>query len=283
MVMGRFATGVQLAKLSWSVLKKDKGLLIFPVVSGLLTIIVAATFFLPMWLLGALNTSSNDYWLFIFPLFFFYLISYFVIIFFNSALVACVMYSFEGGKPSFRYGVAEARKRTRQVVAWAAVSATVGLVLHMISEKGGLIGQLAAGLAGVAWSIASYFVIPIIVMEGLGPWAALKRSAQLFKSTWGEAMISNIGIGLIFFGLALLGFIPLILGFLSGDVVIMVVLITLAFVYWVILGIISSALTIIIMSALYRYATTGKSSAGFGEGVLKEPFPVKHDSNWGKI
>lgn len=281
--MGRFATGVQLAKLSWSVLRKDKGLLIFPVVSGLLTIAVAATFFIPLWLVGVLNTSTNDYWLFLIPLFFFYLISYFVIIFFNTALVSCVMYSFDGGKPSFRYGIGEARKRMRQIAAWAAVSATVGLVLQIISDKGGIFGQIAAVLAGVAWSIASYFVIPIIVMEGLGPWAALKRSAQLFKSTWGEAVISNIGIGLIFLGLGLLGLVPMILGLLSGDLVIMVILVAIAFVYWVILGIISSALTIIIMSALYRYATTGKTSAGFGEGLLKEPFPVKNDSNWGKI
>jgi hypothetical protein len=281
--MGRFATGVQLTKLSWSVLKKDKGLLVFPIISGLLTIVVAVTFFVPMWLLGALNTSTNDYWLFIIPLFLFYLISYFVIIFFNTALVACVMHSFEGGTPSFRFGISEARKRSRQVVAWAAVSATVGLILHIISDKGGLLGQIAAAVAGIAWSIASYFVIPIIVMEGLGPWAALKRSAQIFKATWGEAMISNIGIGLIFFGLAILGILPLILVLLSGNVVVMIAVAALVFIYWIILGIISSALTIIIMSALYRYATTGKISAGFSGDLLKEPFPMKRQNDLGRV
>lgn len=281
--MGRIGRGVELAKLSWAVLMKQKGLLVFPVVSGILTMIVAASFFVPLALWGVFNDVNSISWLIIFPLFLFYFVTYFIIIFFNSALVACVMYSFDGGKPTFSYGIAEARKHMRQVLAWAAVSATIGLILKMISEQGGLFGQIAAMLAGVAWSIASYFVIPIIVMEGLGPWAALKRSAGLFKTTWGEAMISNVGLGLIFLGLGLLGLIPLVLGFYSGSFIIMLGLVALAFIYWIILGIISSALTTIVMSALYRFATTGKTSANFNEELLKEPFPQKSNSNWGKI
>lgn len=282
--MGKISRGIELAKMSWAVLMKDKRLMLFPVVSGILTVIVAASFFIPLALVGLFtNANSANWWMLLFPVFLFYLVTYFIIIFFNSALVACVMYSFQGGKPTFSYGIGEARKRVRQIFAWAMVSATVGLVLQMISEKGGIFGQIAAFLAGVAWTIASYFVVPIIIMEGLGPWAALKRSVGLFKTTWGEAAISNVGIGLIFLGLALLGIVPMYLGVISGDFIIMLSLIAVAVVYWIIIAIISSALTTIIMAALYRYATTGKTSADFSEGMLKEPFPQNRNSNWGKI
>ncbi|MEI6795380.1 MAG: DUF6159 family protein [Methanomassiliicoccales archaeon] len=282
--MGKIGRGMELAKLSWAVLMKEKGLMIFPIISGILTMIVAASFFVPLALWGVFeDANSLNWWLLIIPIFLFYLVTYFIIIFFNSALVACVMYSFDGGKPTLPYGIAEARKHMRQVLAWAAVSATVGLVLKMISQEGGIFGQIAAMLAGVAWTIASYFVIPIIVMEGLGPKAALKRSAGLFKTTWGEAAISNIGIGLIFFALCLLGFIPMFLAFYSGSFIIMIGLLAFTLIYWIILGIISSALTTIVMSALYRFATTGKTSANFNVDLLKEPFPQKNNSNWGKI
>jgi hypothetical protein len=267
--MGRLSRGWALTKLSFNVIGKDKEILLFPIISGIALIIMAASFFGTYFF--AFGMENNVY---LFAGFFiaFYFLAAFVVVFFNVALVSCAMLRLDGGDPTFSYGIKMARGRLKYIVEWALLSATVGLVLQAISSRSGAIGKIVIGLVGFAWSVATYFVVPIIAFEQLSPFKAIKRSATVLKGSWGEALISNLGIGLIFFALALIGLVPLLIGFLIGGSVAIIAGVVIAVVYWLCIAVLASAVSGVLLTALYRYGTTGKLSEYYSEQVLKNPW-----------
>lgn len=267
--MGRLSRGWALTKLSFNVIGKDKGILLFPIISGIVLILMAASFFGSYFF--AFGTQSNVY---IFAGFFlaFYFLAAFVVVFFNVALVSCAMLRLDSGEPTFSYGIRMASGRLKYIVEWALLSATVGLILQAISSKAGFIGKLVIGLVGFAWSVATYFVVPIIAFEQLGPFKAIKRSAAVLKGSWGEALVSNLGIGLIFFALALIGLISLGVGFVIGGSVAIILGVVIAVVYWMCIAVLASAVSGVLLTALYRYGTTGKLSQYYSEQVLQNPW-----------
>ena len=270
--MGKISRGWALTKLSFNVIGKDKEILLFPVISGIALIMMAASFFGVYFFAFGLE-NLNIYLLAAFFIAF-YFISAFVVVYFNVALVSCAMLRLEGGDPTFSYGIKMASGRIKFIAEWALLSATVGLVLQMISSRSGIVGKIVVGLIGLAWSVATYFVVPVIAFEQVGPIKAIKRSASVLKNSWGEAMIANLGVGLIFFGLALLGLIPLIAGFVIGGTFAIITAIIITVVYWLCLAVLASAVNLVLLTALYRYATTGKLSEYYSEQVLKNPWSL---------
>ena len=268
--MGRFSRGWALTKLSFNVIGKDKEILLFPVISGIALITMAASFFGVYFLAFGLE-NLNPYLLAVFFIAF-YFISAFVVVFFNVALVSCAMLRLNGGDPTFSYGIKMASGRLKYIVEWALLSATVGLVLQMISSKSGIIGKIVVGLVGFAWSVATYFVVPVIAFEQVGPINAIKRSASVLKGSWGEAMISNLGIGLIFLALGIVGLVPIIVDFVIGGSMVIIAGIIVAIVYWLCIAVLATAVSGVLLTALYRYATTGKISEYYSEQVLKNPW-----------
>lgn len=237
--------------------------------SGIALILMAAAFFGSYFV--AFGMQGNVYLLVAFFLAFYFLAA-FVVVFFNVALVSCAMLRLDGGDPTFSYGIRMASARLKYIAEWALLSATVGLILQAISSRSGIIGKLIIGLVGLAWSVATYFVVPIIAFEQLGPIQAIKRSASVLKGTWGEALISNLGIGLIFFALALIGLIPLVIGIVIGGSVAIILGVVVAVVYWLCIAVLASAASGVLLTALYRYGTTGKLSEYYSEQVLKNPW-----------
>jgi Family of unknown function (DUF6159) len=268
--MGRLSRGWQLTKLSFNVIGKDRGILLFPIISGIALLIMAASFFGVYFFAFGLENLNN----YVLAVFFiaFYIISAFIVVFFNVALVSCAMLRLNGGEPTFSYGIKMATARLKFILEWALLSATVGLVLQMISSKAGIIGKLVIGMMGFGWSVATYFVVPIIAFEQLSPFKAIKRSTGVLKSTWGEALISNLGIGLIFILVALAGFIPLIIGVAIGSTLAIIIGIAIAVIFWIGLAVVASAVSGVLLTALYRYGTTGKLSEYYPEPVLQNPW-----------
>ena len=274
--MGKISRGWQLTKLSFGVIRKDKEILLFPVISGLMLIAIAASFFIPWFLVTDFSqgTSGIDLIFYIFWAIY-YFIAFTISTFFNVAMMGCAMMRLEGGDPTFSYGLKFAGSRIKYIVEWALVAATVGLILRAIEQRSGLIGKIIIGIIGIAWSIATYFVLPVIAFEKLTPFKAMKRSAGVLKSSWGEALFSNLGIGLIFFLLALVGVIVMFLGIyliVATSVLIGIILCVVAVLYWIFLAILSSAVSAVLMTALYRFATTGKTSMEFPAPVLQNPW-----------
>jgi hypothetical protein len=277
----KFSQSWSLVKSSAAVLRSDKELLIFPLLSAICCLVVAASFFIPAMLGGlfaGMREDSASPLLYEF-LFGFYVIQYFVIIFFNSALIGAAMIRLDGGDPTVADGFRIARSKLPAILGYAVIAATVGMVLRALQERAGFIGRFVVGLIGLAWTVASFLVVPVLVSQDIGPIDAVKRSAELLKKTWGENLIGTGGIGLVFglaiFLLALIGGGLIIMAVSSGVVSIMVTTIVAVVLALLLLILIQAALQGVYAAALYRYATEGDAGQGFDRDMVAGAFRVK--------
>jgi len=256
--MGRFSNGLELVRLSFRVIGKNKSLMVFPVLSGVTAMVILATF-LVGFIFASAAMQSMPGWLWVIVGFIIYIVLFFITIFFNAALVACAMATLEGGTPTIGYGISMASKKLGKIFAWAVISAIVGMILQAIQERAGFLGRIAVSLLGAAWTIATYFVVPIIVFEDIGAWASVKRSYQLLKASWGEGLVGYVAMGLIFFLLAIGGLIPVIVVVaLMKSLWALLIGIVAYVIYLVFLAALAATAKGVIQAALYRYATTGK-------------------------
>lgn len=281
----RFSRSWRLVKVSAGVLAKDKELLVFPLLSAVCAVIVAAAFVLPALGLGALDGLGEGdigagLHLGAYVLgFLFYLVQYFVIFFFNSALVGAALIRLEGGNPTVRDGLRIASSKIVPILGYAAIAATVGVLLRAIQERAGWLGRIIVGFLGVAWTAASFLVVPILVTRNIGPIDAVKESAVLLKDTWGENLMGRGGVGLVFgfvfFGLILLGAGVITAAAFSGSSVLIGLVVILVVLALMVAGLVQAALSGIYSAALYRYATGEGDTEGFNGDLLEKAFAVK--------
>jgi hypothetical protein len=273
---GTFDRSMQILKQSLGVLKQDKELLFFPLISGIVMLVITASFIVPLALFtGIKDGEFESNALYYVLLFVFYLIGYFVVIFFNTGLIACVQIRLSGGDPKFSDGMQYAVGNLGKIAGWALISATVGLILQMIRERAGIFGRIAAGIFGMAWNLITFLVIPVMIFEKRGVIDSIKGSAALFKKTWGENVVLRFSLGLIMFLLALVGIVPIVLVALTESAPLIIAVVAVVVLYWFALGIISAALNGIFATALYDYATTGTVPAAFSQEVIAGAFEPK--------
>jgi hypothetical protein len=277
----KFSHSWSLVKSSAAVLRSDKELLIFPLLSAVCCIIVAASFFVPAILGGlfaGLREENANPLLYVF-LFAFYVVQYFVIIFFNSALIGAAMIRLRGGDPTVADGFRIAMSKLPAILGYALISATVGVILRALQERAGFIGRFVVGLIGLAWTIASFLVVPVLVSQDVGPIDAVKRSAELLKKTWGQNLIGTGGIGLVFglgiLAVAILGGVLITLAVSTGIVSIIVTTIVAFVLTLLLLVLIQAALQGVYAAALYRYATEGEAGESFDNALVAGAFKVK--------
>ncbi len=259
-MFGSITKSWEIAKMSWAHLMSDKKLLLFPVLSGLVLLLVVVSFGLPIAALGIFKGAPMGVLAYAAG-FAFYFLAAFVIIFFNSALVGAVNLRMQGHDPSLGDGLRCAWERKWQILAYSAVSATVGLLLRMLRERGGLIGRVTAFFGGLAWALATYVAIPVLVVEGLGPIAAIQRSTSLIKRTWGHQVAGHVGFGVFQFlvsaVLLAVAFPAVWLALQSGWVPVVVLFIAIAVVLQLASSLVFATLATIYSTAVFRYASTG--------------------------
>jgi hypothetical protein len=270
-----------LVKSSAAVLRSDKELLVFPLLSSIAAVLVAASFIAPAVGLGLFRGGREEFTAFeAIYVFAFYLVQYSVIFFFNTALVGAAMIRLDGGDPTLADGLRIARERIGAILGYAAIAATVGLLLRAIEQRSGALGRIVVSLVGVAWTLATFLAVPVLVAQRVGPIEAVKQSAGLLRQTWGENLVGNGGIGLAFglviflvvaAGLAL----AVGLGTATGSPVLLFTLLGLTFIAVLLLALVQAALAGIYSAALYRYATAGEAPAGFDAVMLKDAFQRK--------
>ncbi|HET6552167.1 MAG TPA: DUF6159 family protein [Dyella sp.] len=282
---GRFSRSWSLMKASAAVLRSDKSLLMFPLASSICCLLVAASFLIPIGFAFAATHgevgpherafSAGGY----LALFLFYLAQYFVIIFFNTALAGAALMRLRGEPTSFAAGFALARARIVNIFGYALIAATVGLLLRALQERLGLIGRLVAGFLGLAWTVATFLVVPVLASQDVGPTEAIKRSTELLKRTWGENIIGNAGLGVVFGLLMFLAMIVcfgLIVGaFATQSIAAIVVAFAVVAVSLTLIGLVQASLQGIYAAALYRYAEEGQVGYGFDQAMLEQAFKPK--------
>ena len=270
----KFSRSWELVKASAGVLRSDKELMLFPLISGAATLVVMATFLIPVFALrifeGGIGVGG------VVLGFLFYFCQYSVIIFFNCALVGAAMIRLDGGDPSLRDGFDAARSRLPSILGYAAIAATVGVFLQALKNKDNnfIVRLIGSGL-GAAWTLATFLVVPVLVSRDIGPINALKESVGLLKRTWGENAIGNVGIGAAF---GLITFLFLLIGagltFVAYQASLALAIgVGVIFLLGVLLlGIYQAALSGVYSAALYRYAVSHEAPAAFRGVMLEDAF-----------
>jgi hypothetical protein len=268
---------------SWDVLRRTKGLLLFPILSSICCCLVAASFIVPLVLSGgwkppAGNAPVDQKVVYYTILFAFYFCNYTVITYFNVAIVSGAIARMMGGEPTIGACFGAATKRLHLILGWAAVSATVGLVLRIIEDRSPKIGQFVAGLLGAAWALASFLVVPVLVVENKGPIAALMESGRLLRKTWGEQVVGNFSFGLVFFLLALPALALIAFGIFAiaswKMTVLGIACIAVAAVYFIGLALVQATLQAVFQAAVFVYAQ-GNTDHGFAPSLMHDAIVAK--------
>lgn len=282
----RLSNSWELTKASWHVLQQDKELMIFPIIAFFASIIVMITFAVPSFLAGIFDATVGGE----IPIlgyivgFLFYVALYFVTIFSNSALIGAAMIRLNGGDPTVRDGINIAMKHIGAIFGYAVISATVGIILRIVSERSGAIGRFIVSLIGFAWTVATFLVVPVLVIEGAGPIEAIQRSAGMLRKTWGEQIIGNLGVGAVFglmtFGVVLLGIPIMIAAVASQSIALIIFAAAIIILLIMALVLISNTLSGIYVAAVYRYANTGEVGAFFDPTMVQDAFKQKSSNKW---
>ena len=270
--MQRLKNSWKLAKVSWSVLKSDRTLLWFPVLSAISGLVVFGIFAGLVAATGVDNGSNGGLkgigYLFI-------VIGYvalaLVSTYFLGALVHGANQALEGRRAQLSECFAAANERLPRLLPWAVVQATVSIIIQALEERG-FLGQIVATLLGAAWAVLTFLTIPIIMLEDVGPIAALKRSGHLLKGTWGENIAAQAGFGIF----SLIAMLPaiIVLGLVagSGSTVLLVTFGAVAVAWVLVVTVVVSALSGIYRTALYRFAVDGTAPPTFAGVDLEHAF-----------
>jgi Family of unknown function (DUF6159) len=255
---------------SFAVLKSDKELMWLPVLSAMFCL-AAAAIILGIGLLVVMPPGP-------FPhdvaqqkllgkamapfIFLFYFVTYSLAIYFNVALVSIASNRLGGGHATLNDGLQTAWKRKWSILQWALLAATVGMLLQMLERRLSFLGRVLTRITGFVWTLASFFVVPLLAAEDMGPVEALYKSQQIFRKMWGEEVAGGFSFGLIFFLLTLPGLLLPVMGARLGQTE-MLAGFAVMVIYWLLLGVANSAAQGIFVAALYRYATKQEVSAGY--------------------
>lgn len=266
---------------AWQLLKEQKQLLLLPIASSVCLLLLTGAWAIPV-ILGVFGDTSwpaaarQSESLSSLGAFLFYVVTYGIGIFFNAALAICVLRKVAGKPVSILDGLREAAALFPQILGWALLSATVGVLLRTIERRSGFIGGVVTSMLGFAWTIVTFLVVPILVAEHKGPLDAVWESAQLLRRTWGEDLLGGMGFGALYFLWAL----PGVLGFVIGASMIashlvLAIIMVLSILYFPLLGLVLSTLSTIFDVVRYRYTKLANITPGFDRDLLESSFVTK--------
>ncbi len=279
----KFSRAWDIAKMCWKVLRLDKELIVFPLMSLATCGLLLAMVIVPVWASGqweavvkrlaAVDEEGNINFLTLAFDFAGYFVAYFVMIFFNAGLVACAKIRFRGGDPTVADGLKASFARLPQIFVWALITSVVGFLLNKASNTQKGIGKFIFGLLGAGWALASFFVVPVLVSENVGPVTALRKSVSVIKKTWGELLIAEVGMSALSVLVVMPAFLMFFLGIVSlGEAPVLAFPIFAIAATWLFLtGLAFTTLSTILQTALYLYATEGKIPDQFDPDIIQNP------------
>jgi hypothetical protein len=267
--MSRIKRGWGLTKKSWALLNEHRSLIRFPIYGAIATTLLAIVFLGPGLYLLDQDSLGGAIPLLAIGVYVLSVVGFY----FSVGLAAAADMIFRGqGDVTIADGLAVARDRFSQICGWAAISTAISLLMGVLENQGGVFGDVAARLVGMAWSLVTFLAVPVIAIEGTGPVETLKRSASIFRQRWGTQIAGNVAIGGAIF---LLGVLPAALLIVAGVALWSsasfagALLVVVGALIGAIAMLISRALSGIFGVALYRYATDGEAVGGFTQDELE--------------
>ena len=287
--MNAFTRSWKITQLTFRVINQDRELIWFALLafifSTLFTVAMVVPSVLPTLMEEGVSQDSLQIFQYII-IFLTYFGLAFIATFFNVCVVYTTKVRFEGGNATFGQSMSFAFTKLGLIFKWSLLSATVGLVLKVLDNlasrlgKGGqIVASILIGLVGMAWSIVSIFVVPVLVYEGLGPIDAVKKSTQVIRKTWGESLIRHFGLGLIqFFVFVLIIVLSFGLTYVLAnafEVIGLLIGIGVGALLMLLAGLIFSVANTIFNTALYVYANESLVPTGFDADTVKDAFAKK--------
>jgi len=266
--MGRISRSFLLVGQSYRVLMQDKELMVLPLISGITIAVVSVAMIFGF---GMRDFDRPHDLAQYGPLFLLYVVCYTIGIFFQAAVIAGATERMRGGNPTVSSALAAAGRRIGPILLWAAIAATVGMIIKAIQDQLGFVGRIVVRLLGAAWSLATFFVVPVLVLEDRPVGESISRSVRLFKKTWGETVVGGASVGVA----AMCAWVSLValtgltawfvgpialVGFFAGAVFLIVLFSTLQGVF---------------VASLFRYASGNGVTPGFDTEVLEQAFVAK--------
>ena len=252
----RLSNGWKLGMASFGIIRENPSLMLFPVLSGASLLFICLTFFGGIAAMFGFNIDAfftrfetGGEWLAYAALFIFYLVNFTIVVFFNVGLIHCTRLIMEGRDAKVGDGIAYSVSRFDAIVSWALLAATVGVILKTLEDRLGFVGQIIVGIVGIVWSIATFFVVPVVAYENVTPFQAVKRSGQIMKEKWGEAIGANFSFGLFY----LLGFVMIAVGVALLFFVQPIVAIVAGVLAFLLLITVVSAAETVFLAAIYRH------------------------------
>jgi hypothetical protein len=282
-MFARFERSWDLASACMGLLREDKSLLIFPLLSSIAMLLIVASFAVPLYPLvttmsrqGYMHTLDSLAYI---GLFVFYWIQFTIVTFFNTALVEVAMDRLDGGNATTADGLSRAWARFPAIVAYAAIAASVGTVLRLIGERFGFIGKIVIGMIGLVWTVATALVVPVLAAEDVGPLEAVQRSVELIKKSWGEEVIGSTGIALAFFvviaALALCGGLLFLAAISVHSTTFAVLVLAILVVSLCIAALAQATLSGLYSASLYRYAAGESRTGDIDPALLQAAFRTR--------
>ena len=274
-LLTKFSNGWSLAKSSLGLLNDNKSLLLFPILSGVALLFVLSTFFGGGYFLigdeveAIFEDNNRSDMIALGMIFIYYLISFTIITFFNASLIHCTTKILNGEETNLQDGISFSMSRIGKIISWAVISATVGVILQIIQNTG-KIGEIISSLIGMAWSVVTFFVVPILIYEDIGVFDSIKSSTQLIKQKWGESLSGNFSFGLMYviglFAAIAIGVLFSMVNPILGTGVVITLILTLAIIF--------SAAKNVLVAVIYNHVND-KPSASFNTDVLDDIFVNK--------
>ena len=286
----RISRGWHLFKQTFSILSREKSLLFYPIIAGIIILLILGLLFIPALFIFSTTGINPDtmgitgYALWILMLFAIFLVTAFVSSFFKAGIVYNATEVIKGNDPAFKDGIDAAMPKIVSIFTWAFIAATVGLILSLLRESdnplGRILTEIVIGIAGAVWNLVTFFVIPVIIFEDLGAVASIKESWGLFKQTWGETVVA----GFSFVVVMIPAFLFMVGTFFSAIFLPFEVfggMLVLTIIIFAISAILISALQGILVALLYHYAKTGEMSPLVDRDLIEGAFVEKKGSTTG--
>lgn len=274
---------------SWAALRRNRQLLVFPMMAIVILTVLALLLLVPVsaWITRILDAgivTQAQVWAGVGGVFLFYLVTSFIVIFLNAALIGASLKLIAGETATVGDGFKLALSHLGVIFSFALISATLGVLIRLLVRSAGkgdniivkivalLIGSTVAG----AWTLAVFFAIPVMVAEDLGVRAALKRGVALFQRTWGERFTGDVALGgfscLLQILMLIVGGSLAALGSAGGTTALVVLGLLIIVIGTIVIDVLYRAVNGVFQASLYHFAVTGSAGAFLDAQLAKEAF-----------